>query len=125
MIKLEKFQQHPASSLLELYFSDGFHALISYELLRVYSPYTAQTPDFSINAPLVANKAFVKLSAVASQPNLGLTLSFDDNHHSDLMSNEYLYRLCSEQDSLWLTYMSRSRLAQQARNNAIDCLQLS
>jgi len=119
-----EFRQHAISSLLEIRFSDSFVALISYELLRVYSPSSPQISHFSSVAPLVTNKVFVRLVEIVPQSTVGLILHFDDGHQSNLFSNGYLYQLCVEQDRLWHTYMNRLRIAQQARSNCISCLQV-
>lgn len=123
MTSINKFHQHHNSSLLEIHFSDGFNAHISYELLRVYSPYKAQTAGFTTDGPLVNNKAFVRLVDVA-QSDLGASLYFDDGHRSNLYTTDYLYQLCKEQDELWLTYLRRSKLAQKAKVDSINCIQI-
>lgn len=123
MNRIVKIHQHHTSSLLEIHFSDGFNAFISYELLRVYSPCSSPEHHFSQSAPLVCDKAFVRLIDVQLTQD-GASFYFDDGHRSRLYAPDYLYHLCKEQDELWLSYLNRSKIAKQARNDSIICLQL-
>jgi len=121
MVKILTLQRHPISSLLEIHFDNGFNEFISYELLRIYA---VHTDGFSLNAPLITNKAFVKVNQVIKESH-GVILYFNDGYRSCLFSNESLYQLCLVQDKLWLNYLNRLRIAQQAKSNQINCLQLS
>jgi len=122
MVSTLTITPHPISSLLEINFSDGFNAYVSYELLRVFTPSTSSEPNFAM--PLVTNKIFVQLINATIQSAAGVMLLFDDGHQSKLFTHRYLYQLCVEQDSLWLTYLYRLRLIKEARSNQISCVNI-
>lgn len=124
MKTITQLLDHRASSLLEVRFSSGFTSFVSYELLRVYSPYPAQEPSFSSKAPLVSNKAFVKLTAI-EQENDRAILHFNDGHVSQPYSHDYLFQLCDNQDELWMTYLTRSKLAQQYKDQRLVCIEVT
>jgi len=123
MKNLAKLHRHHGSYLLEVVFSGGFSALISYELLRVYTPFNAQNDSFTQQAPLVTNKAYVRVSNIEHVES-GLILTFDDGHKSNIYSNDYLFDLCQNQDTLWFTYLSRAKLAQQSRQPILNLVQI-
>jgi len=123
MKEITGFRQHHASSLLEIKFNCGFCTLISYELLRVYSPITSQVDSFNQQAPLVTNKAFVRLTSFEQHVN-GATFGFDDGHASNHYSANYLYQLCHDQDTLWISYLNRTKIAQQAKKQQVSFIQV-
>jgi len=123
MNNLIKLNRHHDSYLLEVLFSGGFSALISYELLRVYTPFNAQNESFTQQAPLVTNKAYVRINDIKQLEN-GVIFTFDDGHQSNIYSTDYLYDLCHNQDALWLTYLTRSKMAQQSRQSMLNLVQI-
>ena len=126
MKTITQLLDHRASSLVEIQFYNGFTAFVSYELLRVYSPYPAQDPSFSAKAPLVSNKAFVKLTTIEHEnKNDHVILHFNDGHVSQPFSHDYLFQLCDNQDELWMTYLTRSKLAQQYKDQRLVCIEVT
>lgn len=120
MIEIAKLIQHPCSSLLEIHFSDGFSTLVSFELLRVYSPNKIQMDSLIFNASLLTDKAFVRLVDIKHCAT-DISFHFSDGHRSELISARYLYQLCQDQDPLWLHYLQRTKLMREMKNNSIAC----
>jgi len=117
MIVQRKTILHCQSSLLELTFNDGYHEMLSFELLRVHSPAVARQP--SNNLPLlVSNKAFVKITTVTHVADYGLAVSFDDGHTGNYASS-YLYQLAKDQDRLWTNYLERLKQASQLKRQPL------
>ncbi|NRA54334.1 MAG: DUF971 domain-containing protein [Gammaproteobacteria bacterium] len=117
MIVQRKTILHCQSSLLELTFNDGYHEMLSFELLRVHSPAIARHP--SNNFPLlVNNKAFVKITTITDVTDSGLTLSFDDGHNATYIWS-YLYQVAKDQDRLWINYLKRLNQASQLKRQPL------
>lgn len=112
-------KQHCFSYLLEVHFSDGYRQLISFELLRVYSPTATNIPSGLKQPPLVTAKAYVKIFKLNYDENR-LDILFDDGHQSGSYNAGYLRRLCEEQDELWRDYLARLKYAKQLKDNAIS-----
>ncbi len=117
-MNINDVKQHCFSSLLEVHFNNGEKHFIAFEILRIYSPNASTTPLKQSFPPLVIDKAFVKIRALEFD-DLGMSITFDDEHVSGLYSTAYLKEMCDEQDRLWRDYLARVRYAKQLKDDAM------
>lgn len=108
-IKLNK-----SSKTLELGYADGQQFSLPAEFLRVHSP-SAEVQGHG-NPVLQHGKINVALSHVQAVGNYALKLTFDDGHDTGLYTWAYLYKLATEQDSLWQAYLDALSAAGQSRD---------
>ncbi|MDP5052931.1 MAG: DUF971 domain-containing protein [Congregibacter sp.] len=92
------------SRVLELEYPNETHSL-SWEYLRVYSPSAEVRGHHRSQAVLQTGKRNVGISAVKPVGHYALQLVFDDGHDTGLYAWDYLYRLGTQQDELWQTYL--------------------
>ncbi|HWT29255.1 MAG TPA: DUF971 domain-containing protein [Methylophilaceae bacterium] len=106
---------HQASRLLELRFDNGTEAMLSCELLRVYSP-SAEVRGHGIGQEVLQiGKEFVNITGVEPVGNYAVRLIFSDGHDTGLYSWDYLYDLARNYESLWQVYLSRLDAAGHVR----------
>jgi len=105
-IKLKK-----SSNLLELTYQGVTYQLPA-EYLRVYSP-SAEVQGHG-KPILQFGKKYVKILKVEPVGHYALKLTFDDGHDTGLYSWEYLYKLVTEQITLWDEYLNK--LNEQAKS---------
>lgn len=97
------------SKLLEISFDDGAEFVLSFEMLRVYSP-SAEVRGHGVGQEILqTGKRGVNISAVEPVGNYAIRPIFSDGHDSGLYSWDYLYWLGSHQDDLWESYLTRLR----------------
>jgi DUF971 family protein len=95
-----------ADKTLDVTFDDGQRFALPAELLRVESPSAevqGHTPD---QKKIVAGRRHVGIIAIEAVGNYAVRLTFDDLHDTGIYSWEYLYRLGSEQATLWSGYLT-------------------
>lgn len=68
------------------------------------------------NPVLQYGKINVGLSDAQAVGNYAIKLTFDDGHDSGIFTWQYLYKLGSEYDSLWQTYLDKLSAAGQSRD---------
>ncbi|WP_298771494.1 DUF971 domain-containing protein [uncultured Shewanella sp.] len=103
---------------LQIKFNTGESYSLSCEMLRVHSP-SAEVQGHG-QPILVAHKKNVNITAIEALGNYAVKITFDDGHDTGLYSWEYLYKLATEQDSLWENYLSRLKQAKSGRDPLID-----
>lgn len=95
------------SRLLDIAFDDGSNFSIPFELLRVYSPSAEVTGHGPGQEVLQLGKREVGVTGVEPVGNYAIKPVFDDGHASGIYTWSYLYKLGSEQDTLWKDYLAR------------------
>ena len=106
---------HQATRTLEVRFSDGAAFQLPAEFLRVHSPSAEVQGHGPGPGVLVAGKQEVGISALAPIGHYALQITFSDGHDSGLFSFDYLYRLGTQHNTLWQTYLDRLAAAGQLR----------
>ncbi len=117
-------QLHSRSKLLDLEYGDGERYSLSCEYLRVYSPSAEVLGHGPGQEVLQTGKMKVGITAINPVGNYALQLVFDDGHDTGLYSWDYLYQLCSEQDSRWQDYVDRLAQAGASRDPDVQVLNL-
>lgn len=108
-IKLDKTRQ-----LLILNYADGSSWQLSAEFLRVHSP-SAEVQGHG-HPILQHGKKDVQLTGVKATGNYALSLTFDDGHDSGIYSWDYLYRLATNQQAMWDSYLAQLSAAGKFRD---------
>ncbi len=110
-----KIRLHKASKILELHFGAEQYEL-SCEFLRVHSPSAEVKGHGPGQEVLQYGKKNVSIRAIEAAGNYAIKLSFDDGHDSGIYSWDYLYQLCTQQESLWSTYLEKLHAANKTRD---------
>jgi DUF971 family protein len=98
---------HRASRVLELSFDDGSCFKLPCEYLRVYSPSAEVRGHGPGQEVLQVGKESVNITAIEPVGNYAVKLYFDDGHNTGLYSWAWLYKLGTEQESLWRNYLAQ------------------
>lgn len=99
------------SKVLEITFDDGAEFVLSFEMLRVYSP-SAEVRGHGVGQEILqTGKRGVNITAVEPVGNYAIRPIFSDGHDSGLYSWDYLYWLGSRQEDLWESYLTRLQAA--------------
>lgn len=102
---------HQRSHELEVAFDDGCVFKMPCEFLRVHSP-SAEVRGHGIGQEVLQlDKEGVNIIAIEAVGNYAVKLFFDDGHNSGIYSWDVLYRLGSQQETLWQSYLDRLREA--------------
>ena len=108
---------HQHSRVLEVQFSDGAHFRIPFELMRVYSPSAEVMGHGPGQEVLQTGKRDVLINALEPVGHYAVRPDFSDGHGTGLFSWDYLYKLGSQQDSLWRDYEARLAAAGKGRDD--------
>lgn len=98
---------HNKSRVLDIEFSDGASYSIPFELLRVYSPSAEVMGHGPGQEVLQVGKREVGIAGIEPVGNYAVQPTFSDGHNTGIFTWEYLYKLGSQKDALWATYMDR------------------
>ena len=99
------------SRVLEIAFDDGAEFVLSFEMLRVYSP-SAEVRGHGVGQEILqTGKREVGITAVEPVGNYAIRPIFSDGHDSGLYAWDYLYWLGSRQEDLWDSYLTRLQAA--------------
>jgi len=109
---------HKRSKELELAYPDGSNYRLSCEFLRVYSPSAEVLGHGPGQEVLQTGKQHVGIKQIKSVGNYALQPVFDDGHDTGIYSWDYLYKLCTNQEAMWQTYLDR--LAEAGANRDPD-----
>lgn len=115
---------HSRSRLLDLEYGDGERYSLTCEYLRVYSPSAEVLGHGPGQEVLQSGKMKVGITAIKPVGNYALQLVFDDGHDTGLFSWDYLYQLCTEQESRWQDYLDRLDRAGASRDPDVQVLNL-
>jgi DUF971 family protein len=102
---------HQKSRLFEVAFDDGSAFSIPFELMRVYSPSAEVKGHGPGQETLQVGKREVGIKGVEPVGNYAVKPLFTDGHESGIFTWDYLYKLGSEHNALWLDYMARLHAA--------------
>lgn len=97
---------NPAKDVLTVSFDDGATFHLRAEYLRVESPSAEVKGHGGQRPPPPVGKQDVKINGLEPVGNYAVRIGFDDGHDSGLFSWDYLYRLGSEEASLWAAYQA-------------------
>lgn len=104
------------AGLLELSYQDGSKYELPAEFLRVFSPSAEVKGHGKGQEVLQTGKRLVRMTDIEAIGHYAVRLSFDDGHDSGIYSWDYLFDLCSRQQTLWQTYLDRLREAGGSRD---------
>ncbi|EXJ16672.1 gamma-butyrobetaine hydroxylase-like domain-containing protein [Imhoffiella purpurea] len=96
---------HRQSHVLEIAYEDGSRYSLPCEYLRVYSPSAEVQGHGPGQEVLQVGKEDVGIDRIEPVGNYAICLHFDDEHNTGIYSWEYLDRLCSQQETLWKSYL--------------------
>jgi DUF971 family protein len=99
------------SRVLEISFDDGSAFSIPFELMRVYSPSAEVKGHSPGQEVLQLGKREVGMLGLEPVGNYAVKPEFDDGHASGIFTWDYLYKLGSEQATLWQAYLDRLHAA--------------
>ena len=102
---------HQQSRVLEVAFDDGAHFRIPFELLRVYSPSAEVQGHGPGQEVLQTGKRDVVVTDIAAVGHYAVQPRFSDGHDTGIFSWDLLYRMGSEQTSMWQLYEARLKAA--------------
>ena len=109
---------HRKSRELEIAFSDGVEARLSFEFLRVHSPSAEVQGHGPGQQTLQTGKRNVGILAVEPVGHYAIQPRFSDGHESGLYSWDWLHRFAREKDRLWQDYLDRLAAAGASRDPA-------
>ena len=105
---------HKASKELGVQYGEGESYRLRAEFLRVLSP-SAEVRGHG-KPVLQTGKLNVGIVGVEAVGHYAIKLIFDDGHDSGIYNWDYLYDLCSNQDSYWDGYMKELHEAGASRD---------
>jgi len=109
---------HQASHILEVSFDNGENFKLPCEYLRVYSPSAEALGHAPGQEVLQLDKQDVNIASIKPIGNYGIEPSFTDGHKSGIYSWDMLYKLGSEQQTLWKIYLDKLQAAGHTRKES-------
>ena len=106
---------HRESRTLELDYGDGGAALLSAELLRVYSPSAEVRGHSETERVLQTGKKHVAIEEVSAVGNYAIRIAFDDGHDTGIYSWAFLRDLHERRDEYWRDYLEELEQAHASR----------
>lgn len=107
---------HAKSRVLELGYADGNRFRLPFELLRVFSPSAEVRGHGPGQETLQVGKRDVTIVELEPVGNYAVRPVFSDGHSTGLYSWDVLWRLASEQDTLWADYLAKLEAAGASRD---------
>jgi DUF971 family protein len=98
---------HQQSKVLELTYENGSTYCLPFELLRVLSPSAEVQGHGPGQETLQTGKRDVLITSLEPVGHYALKPTFSDGHDSGLFTWDYLYKLCENQEQLWLTHLEK------------------
>lgn len=106
---------HKKTRTLELQYSDGHNAVLSAELLRVFSPSAEVRGHSTDQRVLQTGKKQVKIQSVDPVGNYAIRIEFDDGHDTGIYSWGYLRELADRSEEYWEQYLRELNQANASR----------
>lgn len=106
---------HKKTRTLELQYSDGQNAVLSAELLRVFSPSAEVRGHSEDQRVLQTGKKQVKIQSVDPIGNYAIRIEFDDGHDTGIYSWGYLKELVDRREEYWDQYLRDLEQANASR----------
>lgn len=98
---------HQQSKVLELTYENGSTYCLPFELLRALSPSAEVQGHGPGQETLQTGKRDVLITSLEPVGHYALKPTFSDGHDSGLFTWDYLYKLCENQEQLWLTHLEK------------------
>jgi len=102
---------HQKSRTLEVKFDDGAQFEMSCEYLRVYSPSAEVQGHGPGEGVLQVDKENVNIKSIEPVGNYAIQIYFDDDHNTGIYSWDTLYKLGTNKDENWQSYLDRLKEA--------------
>ncbi|MDE0054542.1 MAG: DUF971 domain-containing protein [Gammaproteobacteria bacterium] len=109
---------HRDSQTLEIDYGDTT-AVLSAELLRVYSPSAEVRGHSDAERVLQTGKKHVGIEEIQAVGNYAIRIVFDDGHDTGIYSWEFLKDLHDRRDEYWRDYLTQLKQANASRLPAI------
>lgn len=109
---------HRDSRTLELDYGDTT-ALLSAELLRVFSPSAEVRGHSEQERVLQTGKRHVEIKEMEAVGNYAIRIVFDDGHDTGIYSWDYLKEMYDRRDEYWRDYLTELKQANASRLPAI------
>lgn len=109
---------HRDSRTLEIDYGDTT-AVLSAELLRVYSPSAEVRGHSDAERVLQTGKKHVGIQQIQAIGNYAIRIVFDDGHDTGIYSWEFLKDLHDRRDEYWREYLTQLKQANASRLPAI------
>ncbi|MDE0223581.1 MAG: DUF971 domain-containing protein [Gammaproteobacteria bacterium] len=109
---------HRDSRTLEIDYGDTT-AVLSAELLRVYSPSAEVRGHSDAERVLQTGKKHVGIEEIQAVGNYAIRIVFDDGHDTGIYSWEFLKDLHDRRDEYWRDYLTQLKQANASRLPAI------
>ncbi|MCY3819172.1 MAG: DUF971 domain-containing protein [Gammaproteobacteria bacterium] len=109
---------HRDSCTLELDYGDT-KAVLSAELLRVYSPSAEVRGHSDAERVLQTGKKHVGIEEIQAVGNYAIRIVFDDGHDTGIYSWDFLKDLHDRRDEYWRDYLTQLKQANASRLPAI------
>ena len=106
---------HQLSKVLEISFDDGQTFKLPCEYLRVFTPSAAALGHGEGQEILQVGKKEVGIDEIKPIGNYGINPVFSDGHQSGIYTWELLYKLGTDYQTLWATYLTKLENSQQSR----------
>lgn len=113
--KPTEIKLHQQSRVLEISFDDGRTFSLPYEYLRVYTPSAEAIGHGPGQEVLQIGKENVTINEVKPVGNYAIAPIFSDGHSTGIYTWPLLYKLGSEYQELWATYLGKLEAAGQSR----------
>lgn len=89
---------------------------LSAEFLRVHSPSAEVKGHAGEGGQLPFGKRYVEIEKVEPAGNYAIRIIYNDGHASGLYTWPYLYKLATEQDTLWEAYLEALNINEKTRD---------
>lgn len=112
---LTEIKLHKLSKVLEISFDNGKTFNLPCEYLRVFTPSAEALGHAPGQEILQTGKQEVGIDEIKSIGNYGISPVFTDGHQTGIYTWELLYKLGSDYETLWGSYLKQLNLAGKNR----------
>ena len=103
------------SRALEIAYQDGERAVLSAELLRVYSPSAEVRGHSEAERVLQTGKKRVDIVKLEPVGNYAIRITFDDGHDTGIYAWPFLRELHDRREERWQAYLAELKAANASR----------
>ena len=104
-----------AHRALEIEYGDGEKAVLSAELLRVFSPSAEVRGHSDAERVLQTGKKHVAIDRLEPVGNYAIRIAFDDGHDTGIYSWKFLRELHDRREERWQAYLAELKAANGSR----------
>lgn len=130
MMTITRFTLDPKLATLAIDFTDTKgrqkqQYSLSFEFIRVFTPDKSNLVKNTnvSNQAVIDHKKLINLLEIEPVAKHGYRFVFDDQHQA-IYSEDYLFEICQQQQTLWQQYLSSLKANKQSREATIDITQL-